>query len=215
MIRLLQLLKTLLFIFVVTRASMSMADTPSNDLSQLLNSVKTMQANFTQLVGDNHGKIIQRSYGKMAFERPGRFRWDITKPIPQLIIANQSRLWIYDPDLQQVTIRSLKHAAGDAPALLLSHEEGVLDQRFRVSQLPYHQSGMQWFSLTPKKSDNFASIQMGFLKGKISEMRLQDNLGHMTKISFTNIRSNISISANLFQFKSSSHIDVIDETRRN
>ncbi len=65
---------------------------------------------------------MQRSYGKMALERPGKFRWEVTKPIPQLIIANEAKLWIYDPDLEQVTIRRLKVTSGETPALLLSHE---------------------------------------------------------------------------------------------
>src|SRR5438105_3435289 len=80
------------------------ADDHSPNLANLLDAVKSMQANFTQTVYDNHGKSVQTSYGRMAIERPGKFRWEVTKPIPQLIIANESRLWIYDPDLQQVTI---------------------------------------------------------------------------------------------------------------
>src|SRR6516162_4318453 len=94
------------------------ADSGSADLSNQLNAIKTLRANFAQTVYDNKGKAVQRSYGHIALQRPGKFRWEVIKPIPQLIIANSQRLWIYDPDLQQVMIRSLHVAAGETPALL-------------------------------------------------------------------------------------------------
>ncbi|MBV9576910.1 MAG: outer membrane lipoprotein chaperone LolA [Gammaproteobacteria bacterium] len=184
----------------------------SADLSQLLNSVTSMQANFTQTVYDNRGKAVQQSSGRMAFQRPGKFRWEVTKPIPQLIIANQTRLWIYDPDLAQVTIRSLQRAAGEAPALLLSHAEG-LQQAF-VVKASSSQANSQWFTLKPKKSDSFALIQMGFSNGRINEMRLKDNLDHTTRIHFSTIRSNINLPSSLFTFKPPSNVDVIDETHQ-
>ena len=93
----------------------------SEDLAALLNNTQSMRANFRQTVYDNRGKVIQKSVGYMAMQRPGKFRWESTSPIPQLIIANDSRLWIYDPDLEQVTIRSLSKEIGETPALLLSN----------------------------------------------------------------------------------------------
>ncbi len=187
---------------------------PSIDLSNLLNSVHTVRANFTQTVYDNRGKVIQRAYGHMALQRPGKFRWDVTKPVPQLIIANATRLWIYDPDLEQVTIRSLSGAAGETPALLLSHVNTTLANDFLVQSLPT-KSGLNRFELKPKKSDNmFSSIEMGFKTNQLHEMRLQDNLGHTTVIQYENIQTNITLSASLFTFKPTAKIDVIDETRK-
>src|SRR5690242_12941666 len=87
----------------------------ATDLTQVLNNVHSMRANFTQTVYDNLGKAIQQSTGKMAMQRPGQFRWQVVRPLPQLIIANQTRLWIYDPDLEQVTIRAFKTTAGEIP----------------------------------------------------------------------------------------------------
>src|SRR5262245_45378285 len=107
------------FIFATT----VYASPTSDDLSKRLSAMSSMQANFTQTVYNNRGKITQKSYGRMAMQRPGKFRWDVTRPIPQLIIANQSKLYIYDSDLQQLTIRSLNKAAGETPALLLSHDD--------------------------------------------------------------------------------------------
>lgn len=188
--------------------------TPATDLTSLLNSVRSMRSDFTQTVYDNHGKVAQVSTGKLALERPGKFRWEVKKPIPQTLIANQSRLWIYDPDLQQVTIRSLKKAAGDTPALLLSHETVDINRDYTVKEKP-SKDGLRWFLLVPKKSDNmFEAIQMGFSAGNINQMRLQDHLGHTTGIKFSNTETNVNLSANLFSFTPPADVDVIDETAR-
>jgi len=187
-----------------------------NDFATLLNSIQTMRADFTQTVFNNRGKAIQQSHGRMAMQRPGRFRWDVIKPIPQLVVANQSRLWIYDADLEQVTIRSIKQAAGETPALLLSHvnTNTALGKDFAVTFENKNQSNWRWFKLVPKKPDSmFAVIEMGFLNGQIHEMRLQDHLGHTTTIQFNHAEINISLPASLFVFKPTANVDVIDETK--
>jgi len=189
--------------------------TPATDLASLLNAVHTMKADFIQKVYDNHGKVIQTSQGKMALDRPGKFRWQVTKPIPQLIIANQTRLWIYDSDLEQVTIRPLTQAAGDTPALLLSHVGTSLETDYAVKPLDKTGSSLTWFQLTPKNTENmFASVQMGFKQNEISEMRLEDHLGHITAITFTQTQTNVALPGAQFTFKAPAGVDVIDETLR-
>ena len=188
--------------------------TPGDDLSVLLNGVQSMRANFNQTVYDNHGKAVQQSTGQMSMQRPNRFRWQVKKPIPQLIIANGDRLWIYDPDLEQVTIRTIKKAAGDTPALLLSHKATVLDKDFTVHEKPAQQAGWRWFTLVPKSSDNIASVQMGFNNNQFQEMRLEDHLGHLTGIKFNHIETNVNVPASQFIFKPPANIDIIDETKQ-
>ena len=190
------------------------AATPSDDLKSLLNGVKTMQAAFTQTVYDNREKPVETSYGKMSMERPGKFRWEVTKPIPQLIIANQSKLWIYDPDLEQVTIRKLEKATGDTPALLLSHVDAEIDKSYTITTAPT-EANIQWFKLVPKNKDSmFEQVKLGFAKQQIQQMRLQDHLGHTTQIKFSNITTNNNLAATLFTFKPPKNTDVIDETNR-
>lgn len=185
------------------------------ELSTLLNSVKSMKADFTQTIYDNHGKAIQKTYGYMALQRPGKFRWEVTKPIPQLIIANNNRLWIYDRDLQQVTVRSLQKAAGEAPALLLSQVNAELENNYHIEPLP-NKSGMQWFSLTPKNANRsmLSSTEIGFANNQIREMRLKDNLDHTTSIQFQHIQSNANLPSSVFVFKKPKGVDVIDESNR-
>ena len=197
----------------VLGASTVMA-TPFSDVTELLNQTSTMQANFKQVTYDNHQKAIQTSTGKMALSRPGKFRWEVLKPVPQLIIANQSKLWIYDPDLQQVTIRALQQAAGESPALLLSHVDNTLENDYTVTELPQN-AGLRWFSLKAKQKDNmFGDVELGFNNANLTEMRLQDNLGHKTTVDFKQISANANLPAHLFTFKTPVGVDVIDETKK-
>lgn len=206
----------LVLIYLLALSPRVFADSAINALLPLLNQVNSMKADFTQTVYDNTGHSVTQSFGTLALSRPGKFRWDIKKPMPQLIIANQSRLWIYDPDLEQVTIRSFETASSDTPALLLSHPDEQLDRDYTVTNIQKKHSNLQWFSLKPKNQDNlFADVQLGFDQGSIHEMRLVDHLGHTTQIEFTHIKTNMPLAASLFIFKSPGpQVDVIDETKR-
>lgn len=203
----------LFFATVICLFSAPLYAAPSDDLVTLLNSVQTMRASFLQIVYDNRGKAVQQSHGRMSLARPGKFRWEVTKPIPQVIIANESRLWIYDPDLEQVTIRSLKKAAGETPALLLSDVDSKLTKIYRVKE-GQQKAGTRSFVLIPKSADSmFASIKMAFVDSQLREMRLEDHLGHVTAVKFQQVITNESIPASTFVFKRPAKVDVIDETR--
>jgi outer membrane lipoprotein carrier protein len=184
----------------------------STGLASLLNEIHSMRASFVQTTYDNHNKPIQNSYGRMALQRPGKFRWEVTKPIPQIIIANQNKLWIYDPDLAQVTVRSLNRTAGEAPALLLSHTDISLEKEFNIRQEANQSKGLTWYTLVPKNTDSsFAKIQLGFSQQQIKEMHLQDNLGHTTRIQFQKIQTNVTLASSLFVFKAGKNVDVIND----
>ncbi len=207
------LLRSMTALFLLVFFTAAHAASTASDLASLLNAVKSMSANFTQTIYDNHGKAIQRSYGKMAMQRPGKFRWEVSKPIPQLVIANGTRLWIYDPDLQQVTIRALKKEVGETPALLLSNVNTAVEQDFNVTEQKDAAPGWRWFSLVPKHPDNmFESVQMGFQGNQIAEMQLKDNLGHTTRIQYQNPQFNTNLSASMFNFTPPKNVDVIDES---
>ncbi|TAK76540.1 MAG: outer membrane lipoprotein chaperone LolA [Gammaproteobacteria bacterium] len=210
----LSFLRYILPIFFFAMTFSAHAITPSSELSALLNATRSMQADFTQTIYDNRGKAVQQSYGHMAIQHPGQFRWQVIKPIPQLIIANGPRLWIYDPDLEQVTIRSLHQTAGDTPGLLLSHDNVKLEEDYTIKLSPKLSNGLRWFILVPKTSDNtIAKVEMGFVNNQISQMQLQDRLGHTTLIRFKNVKINTSLPTSLFVLKAPANADVIDETR--
>lgn len=190
------------------------ANTPSTSLIQLLNNVRSMQADFTQVVSDNRGKAVNKTRGHMALQRPGKFRWDTQQPNKQLIVTNGQKVWIYDPDLEQVSIRYLTKEAGETPALLLSNTNATLENDFRVQMLS-DDSSLQWFLLTPRdKGSMFEAIRLGFANQQIRQMQLQDHLGHVTRIRFDRIVVNATLSPSLFTFRPPANVDVIDETKR-
>jgi outer membrane lipoprotein carrier protein len=193
------------------------AQTASDDLTNLLLNIHTMQADFVQTIRDQQsGKTVQQSRGHIMLERPGKFRWDVTSPIAQLIIANGTRLWIYDKDLEQVTIRLFRKATGQTPALLLSDKNLTLGKDFNVSVInnPSQIAGIEKFLLTPKdKEDTFETITLTFMNKQIHEMQLKDHLDHLTVIAFQRVQMNKPLAGSLFTFQPPANVDVIDETK--
>lgn len=203
--------KKITFVFTVFLLSFSVhASSPSVLLMNLLEKVHTLKADFSQTMQSQQGKIIEASKGHVWLSRPGKFRWEVTKPTPQLIVTNGKKLWIYDPDLQQVNIRSLKKEVGEAPALLLSDSRQAVEKKFAVQLMKNKQTSMLWFSLKPKNPDSvFLQIQIGFLSGYLHEMKLIDHMGHVTRIQFSALKTGISLSSSLFTFVPPKGVDVI------
>ncbi len=207
------MLRFILIIILLLSQLSSYAAAPAADLTQLLSNIQTLQTDFTQTINDKKGRQTDQSIGHMALQRPGKFRWSVTQPIAQLIIVNDPRLWIYDPDLEQVTIRYVNKEVDNTPVLLLSNPAIAIEKNFIVQSMR-NVASMQWFALIPKNRDSMlAFIKIGFAKGQIREMDLQDHLGHNTVIEFYNISMNHPLSASLFNFKVPAHTDVIDETK--
>lgn len=190
------------------------AETPSDTLTQLLGQITMLQADFSQTIVDKSGKVLQHATGKMSLVRPGKFRWDVKHPTAQLVVTNGRKLWVYDPDLEQVTVRVMTKEAGESPALLLSESNEGLSQKFNVHTLP-SQGNLQWFLLQPRSEESvFDAIKLGFANNQIQQMELRDDMGHITRIQFSNVTTNAMLSDTLFNFKPPAHVDVIDETRR-
>lgn len=207
------LIKLISGIILTTCFTWAHADPASDALTQLLNNIHTMQANFNEVIKDTKGKTLNQSQGKMSLERPGKFRWDVTQPNSQLIVTNGKKIWVYDADLEQLTIRYLSKEGGEAPALLLSNTNETLARDFRVEML--NDSTIQTFILKPKdKGSMFETIKLGFENKQIKQMQLADHLGHVTVIQFNHIVVNNSLSPSLFNFKAPAKVDVIDETQR-
>ncbi len=209
-----QMLRNLLFtLLIFFTTSISYADEAADKLTQLLKNMHSMQADFTQTILDKNGQAVQKSTGEMSLQRPSQFRWDVKKPTKQLVVTNGKKLWIYDPDLEQVTIRSLVKTAGETPAMLLSDEDLAVGDEFSVRETN-HSTELKWFVLIPKdKSTAISALKLGFANQEIRQMKLEDHLGHTTLIEFNHVRTNIPLTASTFSFTPPGHIDVIDETK--
>jgi len=185
----------------------------TDELNALLNRIKNIEADFTQTIVNTKHQVLQKGKGRMMLERPGKFRWEMQKPNAQWIVTNGEKLWIYDPDLEQVTIRKLTRAAGEAPALLLSHTTIALAKDFEVRKIKAAANEEAYLLFPRDKSSALTQIKFVFRKEDISRIELQDHLGNTTIIQFTNLKTPAAFSPNLFIFKVPRQVDVIDETQ--
>lgn len=183
-------------------------------LQTFFTDVKTIQANFSQTVLDAQLKTIQSTAGTMKLERPGKFRWDYSKPFVQQIIGDGKKVWLYDRDLEQVTVKSMGGALGNTPALLLSGTE-PLNNNFFINELGAEidsNEDRDWVELLPKNTDaGFDRMVLIFEKDGLKAMELRDGLGQNTRLVFTDIKLNIQIDAAQFTFVPPKGIDIIGE----
>jgi len=191
--------------------SLYAADTGVSRMNAFLKDVKTLKADFSQVVLDANGKQVKQSHGTLVIKRPDRFRWDYAKPNAEIIVADGKRLWLYDVELQQVTVKPLDASLAASPAVLLAGSNDV-DKSFMVADLG-ERDGMVWVQLTPKMKDSdFDSVKLGFKGNDISIMELQDNLGNTTRISLDKIQRNSVMDESSFHFTPPAGADVIGDT---
>jgi outer membrane lipoprotein carrier protein len=146
----------------------------------------------------------------MMFARPGKFRWEYEKPYEQLIVGDGSRLWVYDKDLNQVSVRKLDKALGDSPAALLAGSNEI-EKIYILTNLG-NQEGLDWLEAVPKSKENaFERIRLGFSQSGLETMELRDQFGQVTVIKFASIERNPKLSPELFKFVPPKGADVISE----
>jgi len=176
------------------------------------------QANFTQEVLDQNGKRIQNASGIMEFQRPGKFRWTYQKPYEQLIVGDGSKFWLYDADLNQVTVRKLDAALGSSPAALLSGSNEI-ERGFTLAE-DGSRDGLEWLQATPKgkgpgnkgQDSSFNRILMAFnAQAELVVMELSDMFGHKTVLRFSAMRRNPRIPEQQFRFAPPKGADVLGE----
>ncbi len=178
-------------------------------LNSFLTEVTTLRADFSQEVVRPGGEASQRSGGRFLLSRPGRFRWDYLTPYRQEIVSDGSRLWFYDTDLEQITVKPLEEGLGSTPALLLTGSER-LDERFRVTPLS-GSGGIDWVELVPLTESNFSSIRLAFQQQRLHTMEVIDGLGQITRIHFTAVERNPQLDQGLFDFTPPPGVDLLGD----
>jgi outer membrane lipoprotein carrier protein len=186
-------------------------DAAVQKLTQLLNQAQTITARFSQITVDGSGSTsLQETAGELALKRPGLFRWHTDEPQEQLLVSNGQQIWLYDPDLQQVTIQKLDQRLTHTPALLLSGDVSEIRQNFDIS---FKEAGdVVDFTLKPKAKDTlFDNLRLSFKKGVINDMQLIDSVGQRTNILFMGVKMNPAVDAKQFTFEVPAGADVIQE----
>ena len=171
---------------------------------------KSATARFDQPVVDRSGRTVERASGTLAFARPGKFRWTYEKPAKSLLVGDGARLWLYDEDLNQVTVKNYDRSISSTPAALLAGKEDIAAV-FTLLDAG-EENGLAWVAATPKEKDTgFESAKIG-MKGKaLAAMQLVDQLGGRTMITFTDFRSNPALASEAFRFTPPKGADVLDE----
>jgi outer membrane lipoprotein carrier protein len=181
-----------------------------DQLHRFLDSTRTLKAEFSQIVIAKNGRKPQQSSGFVAISRPGKLRWEIVKPYPQLIVGDGETIWVYDQELQQVTVRKAGQAIGSSPAALLAGNND-LEKNFTLSDAGSSE-GLSWLEASPKNADSgFDKIRMGFSGADLKAMELSDSFGQTTQIRFGRLERNPVLPAANFKFTAPAGVDVIGE----
>ena len=179
-------------------------------LKAFIAGAKTAEADFTQTVADKSGRVTQQASGKMAFARPGKFRWDYSAPYEQVIVGDGDKLWLYDTDLNQVTVKPLGDVIAGTPAALLAGDNAI-EKYFSLKDAG-ERDGLEWLEATPKNKDTtFQRIRMGFKGDVLMQMELYDFFGQRTTLKLSHIVRNPAIAPSRFKFTPPKGADVIGE----
>ena len=167
-------------------------------LRDFVRDAKSGQASFTQTVTSPDGAKTKTSSGSFEFSRPNRFRFEYRKPFEQTIVGDGRQVWLYDADLNQVTVRPMSEALGATPAALLAGT--ALERDFELKAEPSAQ-GLEWVQAQPKKKDgSFQALRVGFAGRQLAALEIVDSFGQRSLLRFADLRTNAAPSAQAFEF---------------
>ena len=186
-------------------------------VSIFFENLKTLTADFEQVVENAQLGSASKASGKLWIQRPGKFRWDYITPYAQEIVSDGEKLWVFDTDLEQVIVKSISSSMGNTPAVLLSDTKPIVDT-FNIKDLGLtvgsgfgSKGQLHWIELTPKDPEaSFTGIRLGFEGEIFREMLLVDNLGQTTRLNFSNLKRNDKISAQKFIFTPPKGVDIFE-----
>ncbi|MCA0198399.1 MAG: outer membrane lipoprotein chaperone LolA [Proteobacteria bacterium] len=183
-----------------------------DELVRFTNGLKGLEGQFSQQVFDVSGRAKESSRGKVALSAPRLFRWEYLKPFEQLIVADGDKVWIYEPDLQQATVKAQGEEERNSPLVAL-FDPARLDRQFDVSEEAAASDGLQWLTLTPKAGAeaNFQAARLGFGAQGLARMQVLDLVGQKTEIRFEGWKRNPAFAAGTFKFAPGKDVDVVGQ----
>lgn len=201
-------MKTVLLSLTLLLSGMARADAV-DALRDFGREVKSGKANFTQTVTSPDGKRKKVSSGSFEFERPNRFRFVYAKPFEQVIVADGTKVWIFDADLNQASSRKLADALGATPAALLAGAN--LERDFTLKAQP-SEGGVDWVQAAPRQAEStIQSLRLGFKGKELAAMEIVDGFGQRSRLDFSAVQANVPVPAERFQFKLPAGADLIEQ----
>ncbi|WP_345794919.1 outer membrane lipoprotein chaperone LolA [Thauera sp. JM12B12] len=171
---------------------------------------RSAEGEFEQVVTTQSGRRPQEASGSFAYARPGRFHWEYDRPYRQVLVGDGERLWSWDPDLNQVTVRTIGDALGATPAAIL-FGSGALEDSFELAEGGEH-DGLAWAEARPKRTESgFESLRIGLADGQLRRMEMRDHFGQTTVIRFVRLRANPALAADRFTFSPPAGADIIGD----
>jgi len=202
-------MKKLMFIAAALLVAATARADSTDTLRDFVRDVKSGRAAFTQTVTSTDGARKKVSSGQFEFMRPNRFRFDYQKPFEQRIVADGTKVWIYDTDLNQASSRRIEQALGSTPAALLAG--GSMDKEFTLSPLPAA-DGLDWALATPKAKDGpFQSMKVGFRGKELAMVEVTDSFGQRSLLQFSRFESNPALDEQRFRFTPPAGADVVEQ----
>ncbi|NCF37486.1 MAG: outer membrane lipoprotein chaperone LolA [Gammaproteobacteria bacterium] len=196
-----------LIIIIALIAGPAWGEEAEQRLRAALKNMDNLSAEFKQTLRDEDKKIVQQSRGTLALQRPGKFSWSYIEPYEQRIVADGSELWIYDVELEQVTVKPMDESLSNAPIMILMKQSDVT-QEFTVSEVGQRKY-LYWVELKPNASDlEYTTIYIGLEDGSVKAMELQDQFGQSTQIVFENLRVGVVHNPETFKFVPPPGVDV-------
>ena len=204
-------ISTLVAVVCLSWLASAVADAASLErLRQFVRETQSARTPFTQTVTDKNGRVVQTVSGQFDLARPGRFRWSVDKPYKQLLVGDGQRVWVFDPDLNQVIVRNSGDALGASPAALLAGKEDVESAFAWKDQPPA--DGLDWLAATPlAKESTFSEIRLGFDAKGLVALELFDAFGQKSVVRFTAFERNPKLSPELFRFTPPKGADVVGD----
>ena len=205
------MIRTLRYALLATAMLAGAAHAGARDeLKAFTAGLKGLQGQFVQKVYDPRGKLKETSSGTVALSAPRLFRWQYAKPFEQLIVADGRKVWVYDPDLSQVTVRPQGNEERNSPLTALI-DPGKLDKMYDVSQDATASNGMEWLTLTPKvgAQATFEVARLGFSGNALTRMEVTDAVGQKTEITFAGLKRNPGLAAGTFSYTPAKGVDVV------
>jgi outer membrane lipoprotein carrier protein len=176
--------------------------------SEYFNDLQALRADFSQTVYDERGEVLEQAAGRMYMQRPGRLRWDYRSPYRQQVVADGTRVWLYDEGLEQVTVQPLNEVLSATPLALLSGND-PLESVFDIESLSAR-GQLTWYRLQPLQPQaELNTLRLGFAQGNLQVLEMEDGLRRRTRIALANVERNPDLDPMLFRFEPPPGVDVI------
>jgi outer membrane lipoprotein carrier protein len=200
------------FIAVTVASDVLAADNARSRMEAFSKALTSVGGQFSQSVTDANGHRGDESRGTLALQAPRQFRWETTEPYQQTIVADGSRVWVYEPDLEQVSVRSQSAAEAHSPLTVLT-DLSQLDSQFSTSEAG-ERDGLAWLRLVSKaKEPEFEYAELGLDATSLQRMRFKDQLGNVTEIRFAGWKRNPVLPAGTFAFTPPKGVDVVGDVK--